>query len=55
MLRRWVLPLLALMIVACGQSPAPVASPSGASHGGGLQDSTAAGAKYTLLHAWAPW
>lgn len=48
MLRRILLPLLALVIVACSQQPGK----SEASH---LQDSTAEGARYTLLHAWAPW
>lgn len=51
MLRRWALPLLALLIVACAQTP----QTSGGEKHEGLQDTSAAGAKYTLLHAWAPW
>lgn len=56
MLRRWALPLLALLIVACAQTPdAPPSPGGGGEQHAGLQDTSAAGAKYTLLHAWAPW
>lgn len=45
MLRKLLVPLMALLFVACGQQQSSVE----------LVDSTAPGAKYTLVHAGAPW
>lgn len=47
MLRKWFIPLMALLIVACGQQSQQTSVE--------LVDSTAPGAKYTLVHAGAPW
>ncbi len=46
-MRRWLMPLIALLVVACQQA--------GQEGKSALEDSTAPGAKYTIIHAGATW
>lgn len=46
-MRRWLMPLIALLVVACQQASQESQS--------ALEDSTAPGARYTIIHAGATW